>query len=89
MPCYDFKCVECGEVQEVSIKLADYDKAKNEITCTKCHSKMKRMMDYKGGFTLKGAGWFGANGSGTGYEVTQNELDKNGDDNKFLEEKMR
>jgi len=88
MPVYDFKCIECNNVDEVKIKLADYSETKKLLCCSKCHSDVKRMMDYKGTFELKGAGWFGQDGSGTGYEITQNEMDKNGDNNRFLEEKL-
>jgi len=88
MPLYDFKCQDCGRVAEVKIKLEDYDKIKDKICCDVCHGELKRMMDFKGVFELKGAGWFGAEGTGTGYEITQNEMDKNGDENKFLEEKL-
>ena len=88
MPLYDFKCVDCGHVEEVKIKLANYEQVKERICCSKCHGDLKRMMDFKGVFELKGAGWFGKDGTGTGYEITQNEMDKNGEDNKFLEEKM-
>jgi len=83
---YDFKCIDCGYVEEIKIKLKDYEEKKDRIRCRYCGEKMKRMMDFKGGFTLKGAGWH-AN-EGTGYSITQNEMDKNGDNNKFLEEKM-
>ena len=88
MPRYDFKCCECSQVHEFDIKLKDYNLKRTLIRCPACGGHMNRMMDYKGGFQLKGAGWFGADGTGTGYEITQNEMDKTGDDNKFLEERM-
>jgi len=88
MPRYDFKCTECETIQELSIKLANYKTISEALRCEKCGAEMKRMMDYKGSFELKGAGWYGSEGTGTGYEITQNEMDKNGDDNRFLEDRM-
>ena len=85
---YDFKCTECNEITEIKMKMIDYDKKRHLIRCPHCHGKMNRMMDFKGHFETKGAGWFGKDGTGTGYEITQNEMDKTGDDNKFLEDRM-
>jgi len=88
MPVYDFKCAECDEVHEIKIKLMDYDRKRHLVRCPSCGGKMNRMMDFKGSFELKGAGWYGSEGTGTGYEITQNEMDRNGDQNKYLEDKM-
>jgi len=90
MPRYEFKCTsdECGKVHEFQIKLIDYDKKRHLIRCPYCNSKMNRTMDFNGSFELRGAGWFGKEGTGTGYEITQNEMDRNGDQNKFLEDKL-
>ncbi len=88
MPLYDFKCESCERIEEKKIKLNDYNNEKYKQRCSLCGCMSHRMMDYKGTFELKGAGWFGVDGSGTGYEITQNEMDKTGDDNKFLEDKM-
>lgn len=88
MPVYDFRCEDCDEIEEVKIRIDMYDQTKDRLCCSKCHGILHRMVDFKGCFETKGAGWFGKDGTGTGYEITQNEMDKNGDNNKFLEEKM-
>lgn len=88
MPVYDFRCEDCGEIEEVKIPLDIYDQIKDRLWCSNCNGTLHRMVDFNGCFETKGAGWFGKDGTGTGYEITQNEMDRNGDKNKFLEEKM-
>jgi len=83
---YDFICSRCEQIEEKKMKMNEYDNLKNTFYCKYCGGKMTRKMDFKGHFTLKGAGWFGEFGSGTGYEITQNEMDKNGEDNKRRED---
>ena len=87
-PVYDFKCRGCSRVEEKKIPLADYDSEKLNQRCSLCGDRCDRVMDFKGHFETKGAGWFGKEGEGTGYSITQNEMDKNGDNNKFLEDKL-
>lgn len=96
MPAYDFKCDTCGRVHEVRIKFADYDTKKDSMQCWEfgeekpgCQGKLKRMMDFSGHFQLNGSGWFGRGGEGTGYEITQNEMDNNLDDSARMEEDMQ
>ena len=94
MPAYDFKCDQCGRVQEYHIKISEYDEKKNNCWCSDhnvkdCPGKMKRMMDFSGHFALNGSGWHGANGEGTGYEITQNEMDRNLEQSARDEETMQ
>jgi predicted nucleic acid-binding Zn ribbon protein len=75
-PVYDFACNSCYKVYEIKMTLAEHDVLKEVMQCEECG----RMLSQKVAplrFDLKGVGWFGKNDSGTGYEVTQRELDKN------------
>ena len=102
MPAYDFKCDQCGRVREYRIKFADYNDLKNNLLCVPledkefaealdsyCPGKMVRQMDFSGHFALSGSGWHGREGEGTGYEITQNEMDRNLEQSARDEDTMR
>ena len=82
MPVYDYKCEKCGNVSEQNIKLAD--KLTTKVHCN-CGGEMFQMVAPLR-FTLSGQGWFGKEGTGTGYEITQRELNKNLDLEKKVED---
>ncbi len=56
---YNFKCQNCGEVQEKEICVKDYDRLKNSQTCSKCGGTLKRIIEWTGIAEGKGQGWCG------------------------------
>jgi predicted nucleic acid-binding Zn ribbon protein len=58
---YKFKCKNCGKVEEKEIAIKDYDREKENQTCT-CGGKMDRVIEWSGIAEGSGAGWFGARG---------------------------
>lgn len=56
---YNFKCQNCGEVQEKEICVKDYDRLKNSQTCSKCGGTLKRVIEWQGIATGSGSGWCG------------------------------
>lgn len=46
---YDFRCDNCGEVQEKEICIKDYDRVKNSQTCNRCGGTLKRIIEWQGG----------------------------------------
>ena len=70
MPVYDYKCPECGHVEEdVTVTLKDLDIA--QWFCTKCGEQMLRVVGNNGGFRLKGSRW-----SHDGYADTWGDAQK-------------
>lgn len=55
---YKFRC-ECGNVQDISIPMSEYDNEKDKQTCKKCGKIMKRIIEFEGGIGMTG-----------GYDVT-------------------
>lgn len=49
---YDFRCTQCGNVEEKSIAINDYDKEKNNQNCSKCNGKMERVLEFDGAIGL-------------------------------------
>ena len=52
MPIWDFKCINCGSVEE---RLAKQDEI---VLCEECGSETKRLVGRPGGFILKGSGFY-------------------------------
>lgn len=90
MPTYEFQCERCEIKKEFRMKISEYDEMKDNLKCEErnCRGKMKRVVDYSGTFQLNGVGWFGKYGEGTGYEVTQRELDRNSTESLRLEDRV-
>lgn len=61
---YKFKCKECGNIQDIDIKMSDYDELKNKQKCEKCNSKMERVIEFEGSISGGGDGWFGKSNGG-------------------------
>ncbi len=55
---YNFKCENCGKVQEVEIAIKDYDKEKDKQKCS-CGGKLKRVIEWTGYAKGEGQGWCG------------------------------
>ena len=55
---YNFKCKNCGKVEEKEIAIKDYDKEKDKQECS-CGGKLKRVIEWTGIATAEGSGWFG------------------------------
>lgn len=53
MAIYEYQCVKCKNVMEVTHKMND----KPQITCLKCGEKAKKIVS-TGGFILKGDGFY-------------------------------
>ncbi len=60
---YAFRCTKCGNTEEKSIAINDYDKEKNNQTCSKCGSKMERVLEFDGTIGLCN-GMFGVSAGG-------------------------
>lgn len=58
---YKFRCAKCHKSEEREILIKDYDKEKENQTCT-CGGKMDRVIEWSGIAQGSGAGWFGARG---------------------------
>lgn len=56
---YEFRCQSCGAVEDKSIRIEDYDKAKDKQTCDKCGCKMERVIEWHGMAKSSGDGWCG------------------------------
>ena len=55
---YKFGC-ECGNIQDISIPMSEYDNEKDKQTCKKCGKIMKRIIEFDGGIGMTG-----------GYDIT-------------------
>ncbi len=53
MPYYEFECEKCTETIVELRKLGDYDPP----ACSKCKSKMRKVISPVGAVLYKGAGW--------------------------------
>lgn len=56
---YNFKCTNCHKLHQVDIKMADYDKEKDNQVCPDCKGKMDRVIEWEGIATGNGSGWCG------------------------------
>lgn len=56
---YKFRCKGCNKLHQVDIKMADYDKEKNNQVCPACSGKLERVIEWQGIATGNGAGWCG------------------------------
>lgn len=45
---YKFKCPKCGNVQDISIPMDEYDNEKNNQTCKKCGNLLERVIEFSG-----------------------------------------
>ena len=53
---YKFRCTVCNKLHQVDIKMADYDKEKNNQVCPACNGKLERVIEWQGIATGNGAG---------------------------------
>ena len=56
---YKFRCTVCKKLHQVDIKMADYDKEKNNQVCPDCNGKLDRVIEWQGIATGSGSGWCG------------------------------
>ena len=56
---YNFCCRKCKKNYEIDIKMADYDKEKNNQKCPKCQGKLDRVIEWEGTASGNGEGWCG------------------------------
>lgn len=60
---YKYICDKCHAYIEREIKMADYDKVKDQQRCSNCGSKLRRIIEFDGlinspGYGIeKGSGW--------------------------------
>jgi len=91
MPAYDFYCSQCNKTYEIKMTMSEHSEQKDKMTCQECHQPLSQTVSPLR-FTLKGSGWYadgpGNNSNGSGYGVTQREMDKNGDLTKGMEDAM-
>ena len=52
---YEYQCPSCNKCQEVDHKMGEDP----EIKCSKCNTRMKRIISGGSGFILNGNGWPG------------------------------
>ena len=45
---YKFRCPKCGNVQDISIAMDEYDEKKTKQTCKKCGQILKRIIEFEG-----------------------------------------
>lgn len=62
---YKYKCPKCHAVIEREIKMADYDKVKDQQRCSGCGSLLQRVIEFDG---LAKSGGYGID-SGSGWHV--------------------
>lgn len=53
MPIYEFKCENCGNIDELLMKISE----PNPDKCTKCQGPVHKLMSMSS-FSLKGSGWY-------------------------------
>ena len=51
---YLFRCDTCGQTRSINIPMAQYDEFKNRQYCTKCMTKMDRIIEWNGPATNVG-----------------------------------
>ena len=51
---YCFRCDYCGQTRSIDIPMAKYDIEKNNQRCTKCNTKMERVIEWNGPATNVG-----------------------------------
>jgi putative FmdB family regulatory protein len=54
MPKYDYKCLSCGNILELS---GGYDEVEKYVICNGIRSKYRRIFSPPRNFILKGEGW--------------------------------
>lgn len=59
---YRYKCPKCQAYIEREIRMADYDKVKDQQRCSNCGALLKRVIEFNGLITSPGYGI--DNGSG-------------------------
>ena len=64
MPTYDFKCPECNETREVTIKHKEYDKYK--VMCSNGHYLPMQRMYTPTAVQFKGTGFYSTGGQYNG-----------------------
>ena len=45
---YSFKCKKCHKQHDIDIKMADYDKEKDNQICPACNGKLERVIEWEG-----------------------------------------
>jgi putative FmdB family regulatory protein len=53
MPIYEYKCTQCGAIEEAIQKFSD----RPLTTCSKCSGKLQKLIS-QSTFHLKGSGWY-------------------------------
>lgn len=53
MPVYEYKCTQCGRIEEVIQKFSD----KALTNCRRCEGKLQKLIS-QSSFHLKGTGWY-------------------------------
>ena len=56
---YKFYCKKCDKNHKIDIKMAEYDKEKNNQKCPECQEKLERVIEWQGTATGNGPGWCG------------------------------
>ena len=56
---YKFKCTSCNTKEFKNISMNEYDKVKNSQVCSKCGKPMTRVIEFEGGVSCGGDGWYG------------------------------
>ena len=45
---YKFECLKCGNIEEKTIPINEYDQQKGCQYCSKCKNKMTRVLEFTG-----------------------------------------
>ncbi len=54
MPIYEYKCLTCGKIFEITQKIT----AKPITKCPECGGDVKKLISNSSSFILKGSGWY-------------------------------
>lgn len=63
---YQFKCEKCNNIEDKTIAIDDYDKEKNNQICSKCNSRMERVLGFDGSISLS-SGMYGIDSPNGGW----------------------